>query len=188
MSKQGCKTLRKMFVFMALFPPLRAPPNPLELRSQITRPPPPSRPLAFCSPPPAALSRLAKPSRRPFLFYFLPSAIVFQSARGRSYFSCLFSSPPLLDAGTPPTTVCLPAPRFSRRVTPLTPNPSRQPLYRVFYPSFGRVPHYRPVRLPTETRGGSSAGVLFCPPPLFLHPSRYSPSLFLPRSISAAPL
>lgn len=24
MSKQGCKTLRKMFVFMALFPPLRA--------------------------------------------------------------------------------------------------------------------------------------------------------------------
>lgn len=56
MSKQGCKTLRKMFIFMALFPPLRAlPPVPSTAdapRESLSRAPFPLPSFAFFSPPP----------------------------------------------------------------------------------------------------------------------------------------
>lgn len=72
MSKQGCKTLRKMFVFMALFPPLRAlPPVPSTAdapRDALSRCPftPPLRPPSRHPRPdlllyvPLPLSRFAK--------------------------------------------------------------------------------------------------------------------------------
>lgn len=71
MSKQGCKTLRKMFVFMALFPPLRTPnlrpgsPNPCSLRASPCLAS--SRNPLFPPPPPVS--------------FLLPPAVVFQSAR-----------------------------------------------------------------------------------------------------------
>lgn len=76
MSKQGCKTLRKMLVFMALFPPLRAlplvPSTVPRRASRITLPCPFSLPL---SPP--------SPSHpRPDLLLYVPlSAAVSRSAR-----------------------------------------------------------------------------------------------------------
>lgn len=71
MSKQGCKTLRKMFVFMALFPPLRALPPvpstadaPRESLSRAPFPPPPCPRLVSSSPLPPRSSSLRSPSRR----------------------------------------------------------------------------------------------------------------------------
>lgn len=77
MSKQGCKTLRKMFVFMALFPPLRAlPPSVSPTRRRLYRrrasrrvlPCPTAR--LFPSPPFRSSSPHPPTGRRS---YFLPS-------------------------------------------------------------------------------------------------------------------
>lgn len=73
MSKQGCKTLRKMFVFMALFPPLRTP----NLPAWITQPPLPSPRASPC----LASSRNPLLSPPPPVSFLLPPAVVFQSAR-----------------------------------------------------------------------------------------------------------
>lgn len=92
MSKQGCKTLRKMFVFMALFPPLRTPnlrPGSPNLRSPSLHPGPPR-----ASP---CLASSRNPLFLPRRFFFTSSCRRFpecaawrggSSGGGRSYFSC----------------------------------------------------------------------------------------------------
>lgn len=82
MSKQGCKTLRKMFVFMALFPPLRALPSVSPTHAVVSIPP--TR-LATRSPVP-----LFPPSAPPPLG---PARIFFSTSPYRPSF--LFPPPPL---------------------------------------------------------------------------------------------
>lgn len=115
MSKQGCKTLRKMFVFMALFPP------PLRTSSSSFLPPLPAPTSALDHPPPPCLvlSRLLAKSSSLFLFYFLLPP-VFQNARGRSYFSCFSLLLSLLRGVTPP------------RVFPRLASPSPMSFYVVY--------------------------------------------------------
>lgn len=81
MSKQGCKTLRKMFVFMALFPPLRALPSVSPTHVVVSIPP--TR-LATRSPVP-----LFPPSAPPPLG---PARIFFSTSSYRPSF--LFPPPP----------------------------------------------------------------------------------------------
>lgn len=153
MSKQGCKTLRKMFVFMALFPP------PLRTSSSSFLPPPPCPNLRPGSSTSSVPSLVSPPREILFpLSFLLPPAARFPECARPFLLFLLFSSP-LPSSRSNPTTR-LPAPRF--------PFPHVF-LCRLLYPTFSLDP-YSKQPLPTiehRLAGGSSPH--FCGATLMLH-------------------
>lgn len=135
MSKQGCKTLRKMFVFMALFPPLRAlplVPSTVDApRDALSRAPflSPFAPFAF-SPPPGS-SSLRVPLAPPFRGARVGVAFLLPLAR-----RC--ASPGISPFSAPPCPL-----RHPHSITPLRPRSRGGPHHRRARTAGRDCPHRR---------------------------------------------